>query len=266
MKTFTETPQLRSSWLKQGKAGDTVPHSFLFDFAGICRPAKETPGNFLETESLSNGKVVFAIGDTGPLPDPLPVLCVRHYFRRCLPREDSDPAPVAKIMNALIYDCCPADCCLTCFYGQYTRDTRVLRYVNAGHDAPLLIRSNPDEVVRLETGGPVFGLKESPRYRERMIVLKPGDRLVAFTPGVIDALASHNNQSAERALIALVRNCAQADAAQLAYLILAECECVCSGTQTDRSVLVASVDSDQISAYAATAAFETNACAELAVA
>ena len=224
------------------------PRLPAFDYASISRPAGEAPGSFLETESLPVGEVVFAIGDAGAVPDPLPLLCVRHYFHRSLSSESACPALVAEKINGLIYDCC-GDNCLTCFYACYTRETGVLRYVNAGHDAPILIRRNPDEVLRLEKGGPVFGLQELPRYREGVVHLKPGDRLVAFTQGVIDSLAAHNSRSPESVLIALVRNCASDNAAQLANLIVAECEGSPFCALVDRSVIVASVGDDRPLTY-----------------
>lgn len=143
-----------------------------FDYAGVRRAATEVPSNFLETECTPAGEVVFAIGNTGPCPDPLPALCVRYYLHRGLSLDTRNPTAVAAAMNGLIYDCCSANCLLTCFYAQYNRSTGILRYVNAGHDAPILIRSNPNEVLRLEKGGPVFGLQESQAMRKAQCLLK----------------------------------------------------------------------------------------------
>ena len=216
--------------------------SLGFDYAGVYRPCREVPSNFLETESSPAGRVLFAIGDTGRSPDPLPLLCIRHYLRRNLSLEVSNPILVAKKMNELIYDCCAASCFLSCFYAQYTRATGVLRYINAGHESPVLIRSNPEEVLRLEKGGPVFGLQEASRYTEGAVHLRKGDRLVAFTQGIIESLAAHYRRSAESVLISLTRTRGNSGAAQLANRIVAECEYARSQPLFDQSVFVASVD------------------------
>lgn len=111
-------------------------------------------GTFLEAQSLPSSETVgIAIGDN-VLPDPLPVLCIRHYLRRNTPREIAPPVIVVGRMNEIVYDCCRERSCLSCFYAQYTPKSRVLRYVNAGHDAPVLIRRNPEEVLLLEGGRP----------------------------------------------------------------------------------------------------------------
>jgi serine phosphatase RsbU (regulator of sigma subunit) len=115
--------------------------------------------------------------------------------------------------------------------------TGVLRYVNAGHDVPLLIRRNPDEVLRLEQSGPVFGLQESPRYVEGVVQLRNGDR-IAFTQGIVDALASQDGNRAESTLIELARDNRTSSAFSIANRVLAEC----GETRLDQSVFVACVD------------------------
>jgi sigma-B regulation protein RsbU (phosphoserine phosphatase) len=170
------------------------------------------------------------------------VLCIRHYLRRNTPREIAPPVIVVGRMNEIVYDCCRERSCLSCFYAQYTPGSRVLRYVNAGHGAPVLIRRNPEEVLLLDGGGPVFGLQESPVYMERVVRLRIGDRLVAFTHGVVEALADRNPRSAESLLISLVRRNRRLKAIDLANQIIRECEHLRSETRLDQSVFVASLE------------------------
>jgi sigma-B regulation protein RsbU (phosphoserine phosphatase) len=213
-----------------------------FDYAGVCRPAQDAAGSFLEKHSLPAGKVIFAVGDSASVPDPLPVLCVRHHLRRALSHDRTNPGFMAESMNQLIYDCCAAQCVLSCFYAEYAFDSGILRYVNAGHDAPILIRRNPEEVVRLEQGGPVLGLRETSGYDEGAVVLRKGDRLVAFTQGVLDSLADHDGQSAEKVLVGITRNEMSSSAFRIAHRIVSECECARAGKRLEKSVFVAAVN------------------------
>jgi sigma-B regulation protein RsbU (phosphoserine phosphatase) len=238
MKAFTETPRPQHHNPFTLTQLLRIPS---FHYAGLSRPTKEISANFLESASRADGKVVLALGDTDGSFNPLPALCIRHYFRRSLPLESTDPNLVAEAMSGLIYDCCAEDSFLTCFYAEYSRNSGVLRYVNAGHEVPLLIRTNPDQVVRLDRGGPVLGLLEAPHYNLGDIHLRPGDRLVAFTSGVIEALAAQTGRSAENSLISLARQHANTTPAQLARLIVAACD-ASSNAQTDCSVFVAQVD------------------------
>lgn len=250
MKTFLDRPIHRRSDFNAHGSSDKL---LDIDYAGVSHPASEIPADFLETESLDTGELIFAIGDTALFPDPLSLLCIRHYMHRDLSLDSTNPILTAARMNGLIYDCCEAKCSLTCFYAHCSRRSGILRYVNAGHDAPVLIRSDPDEVFRLEQGGPVLGLQASPRYTEGFIHLKTGDRLVAFTHGIIDSLACQNNGSAESALISLARSHSRSNAAELASLIDAECDDSRSEIQLDRSVIVVSVNEIVPSTYSGAA-------------
>ena len=214
---------------------------FRFDYAGVSSPARDLRTNVLEKQTLPSGKVVFAIGDTVLMPDPLPALWVRHYLHRSLRHDATNPVQIAHRLNQLIYDCCAAACSLSCFYAEFDRNTCSLCYVNAGHDAPLLVRRNPDEVLRLNRGGPVFGLKESPEYSLGFVTLRAGDRLVAFTQGVIESLAALNPLSAEKALVSLARKQRVANAFELASRIMAECEEARSSDKLEKSVFVAAI-------------------------
>jgi sigma-B regulation protein RsbU (phosphoserine phosphatase) len=225
-----------------GGAFVSAARVFGFDYAGVFSPAQDLRSTVLEKHALPSGKVVFAIGDTVLVPDPLPAVCVRHYLSRSLRENTTDPVVVAGHMNQLIYDCCAAEGSLSCFYAEYDRYTRTLSYVNAGHDAPLLVRRNPDEVLRLDQGGPVFGLKESSEYSSAAVKLRGGDRLVAFTQGVVDSLAALSCRSAENVLVSLARKQRVANAFQLASRIMAECEGGQSACTLEKSVFVAAVE------------------------
>src|SRR5206468_12072023 len=79
---------------------------------------------------------------------------------------------------------------------------RRLRYVNAGHNAPYLLRagwrsaagSAPPEIEELSTGGTVVGMFPEMAYEEATVELCPGDVLLAFTDGVPEA---HNPENEE---------------------------------------------------------------------
>lgn len=83
--------------------------------------------------------------------------------------------------------------------------------------------------------------------------LKRGDRLIAFTDGIIDSLAAQRSGSAESSLISLVRNHRNCTAAQLANIIVADCENPRSGFQLDGSLIVACLDEGDVFTYNAAA-------------
>jgi hypothetical protein len=76
---------------------------------------------------------------------------------------------------------------VTVFSGWYDVARRRLRYACAGHPAPLLFRRRTGEVVRLETGGTFLGVFHDIRFEEGQVDLEPGDLLLLYTDGIVEA-------------------------------------------------------------------------------
>jgi sigma-B regulation protein RsbU (phosphoserine phosphatase) len=80
----------------------------------------------------------------------------------------------------------------TLFLALYDDRTRLLRYTNAGHNSPLLVRSD-GSIERLLTGGTMVGAFDWVKFEEGRVTLEEGDLLVVFSDGLSEA----QNQSGE---------------------------------------------------------------------
>ncbi|MCS7020701.1 MAG: SpoIIE family protein phosphatase [Gemmataceae bacterium] len=76
---------------------------------------------------------------------------------------------------------------VTAFYGVLERQTGRLTYANAGHPAPLRYVAASGQVEHLRAYGFMLGIMPGELYRERNVYLQPGDRLVFYTDGLIEA-------------------------------------------------------------------------------
>jgi sigma-B regulation protein RsbU (phosphoserine phosphatase) len=74
----------------------------------------------------------------------------------------------------------------TVFLALYDDRTRTLRYTNAGHNPPLVVRAS-GAVEKLDVGGTVLGAFEWARYEEAAVTLKAGDLLLVFSDGISEA-------------------------------------------------------------------------------
>jgi sigma-B regulation protein RsbU (phosphoserine phosphatase) len=93
------------------------------------------------------------------------------------------------------YACCNSQGGLrftTAFLAEFRPRTGVLAYINAGHNNPILRRGS-GIVERLDTGGLPFGIQHDAPYSAGQVTLTPGDWLVIFTDGLVEA----ENQFAE---------------------------------------------------------------------
>lgn len=75
----------------------------------------------------------------------------------------------------------------TAFYGILDESSGVLRYVNAGHPAPLVRRGATGQIEALVSTAPPLGFFAKASVEEKSVVLKANDRLLLFTDGVNEA-------------------------------------------------------------------------------
>ena len=127
------------------------------DYAGACRPALGVGGDYYDFIRSSDTRLGIAIGDVSGkgIPAALLMATLRAYLRGQTIRGEGDLAAMMATLNALVYESSAANRYATFFFGQYDADTRLLQYVNCGHNPPMVFRHS-GEIVRLDVGGPVI--------------------------------------------------------------------------------------------------------------
>ena len=102
-------------------------------------------------------------------------------------------------MNQFLYRSSGGNKYATFFYAQIEGGGRRLRFVNAGHNPPYLVRRTEagTEITELGAGGPPVGLFPKIKCEEADLELLPGDLMVAFTDGVPEALNATGEEFGE---------------------------------------------------------------------
>jgi len=148
-------------------------------------------------------------------------------------------------INRLIYTATPTNRYATFFYGQYDPVLRRLTYLNAGHNAPMLLRTRgcAPECFRLEIGGPPVGLLADARYEGAYIDLKPGDVLLLFTDGMSEAMNSADEEWGEIRLNEAVSNSVSKSSAEIVQELFRQADAFTAGApqHDDMTVVVARV-------------------------
>lgn len=93
----------------------------------------------------------------------------------------------------------------TTFIAEYDPATRLVTYVNAGHNNPILRRQS-GMVERLQVGGVPLGILEDAAYESATVTLQTGDWLVIFTDGVIEAENNAQQEYGEERLLAMLHS------------------------------------------------------------
>ncbi len=159
------------------------------DYSARCRQMGEVGGDFYDFVTLPGGRLAMAIGDASGkgFAAALMISNVQSSLRTAALFAGDDSAMALEAVNRQVYGSSLASRYATLFYGIFNGEKRTLHYVNAGHNPPLVIRAD-GSVLWLRTGGAPVGMFSDSIYEEGMVELNPGDLVVAYTDGVIEAL------------------------------------------------------------------------------
>ncbi len=136
----------------------------------------------------------------------------------------------------------------TFFWAVYDEKDRQLTWVNAGHNAPMLLRAS-GALERLPAGGPPLGALPGAVYRQATTALAPGDVLVIFTDGVTEAASPADEEFGEARLEEILRRHAGSPVGSLCQRIVAAVEAFEAGLpQQDDITVVAGAGSDPVGA------------------
>ncbi|HLM56430.1 MAG TPA: SpoIIE family protein phosphatase [Pyrinomonadaceae bacterium] len=233
-----------------------VPELEGAELAGECRAARGVAGDYYDFIEVAPGLVAFALADVSGkgisaalvmsnLQATLRAQAViisermRLGARAAAAAGDADeggaamPCGVAGVdercvvarmvegINAQLNRTIESNRFATLFLGLYDAGARRLRYTNAGHNAPLLVRAS-GEVERLSEGGTMVGSFDWATYEEAQATLNEGDLLVVFSDGLSEARNHSGEEYGEERLARLVTSRRRERAADLRRLIFDE--------------------------------------------
>lgn len=174
--------------------GDPVITRYLF------RPSSLLGGDFLNFFQLNSGHLIFYVFDVSGhgVPAALKSGTLCHLLNKDSELVSVDdgprgPAEVAARLNRLFL---VDDDYFTLLYGVLDTHTLELRYVQAGHPSPLLVRDGGGRF--LGDGGFPVSLLDVAVFEERSILLKEGDRLYLYSDGITDADGDEGPYGAQR--------------------------------------------------------------------
>ena len=110
----------------------------------------------------------------------------------------------------------------TAFLGEFSPASRSLTYINAGHNAPILLRSSSQALEYLSNGGLPLGIKADAHYESGEIVLQPGDWLMIFTDGLVEAMNAAGEEYGQQRVLNVLNAGASATPAEMLVRIMSD--------------------------------------------
>lgn len=176
--------------IQEGLLPDPIPEVDGVDLAARTISSREVGGDYFDIAKTPDGNTILAIADvTGKgVPAALLMANLQSMLHVLLP-VDITLAEATERMNNLIFKNTPSDKFITFFWAKYLSTHKILRYVNAGHNPPLLLRNHSDKFEELSTGGLLLGAMETMMpYEQADVQLNPNDILISYTDGVNEAM------------------------------------------------------------------------------
>ena len=183
------------------------------EVAGFCRPARSVSGDYYDFVHLDDRRIALVIGDVSGkgISAALLMASIQSSLQAQIMMAANSsatglsPAEIVGHLNEQLHRTTTAERFATFFCSVYDDDTEELRYTNAGHLPPIVVR--PGSIVQLEPNGMIVGAFPDVRYEESRIKLNPGDLLVATTDGVTECENAAGDQfGTDRVIELLARN------------------------------------------------------------
>ena len=222
MKRDLEIAREIQNWLLPNQP----PEIPSIEIAFQTRPANTVAGDYYDVflrpgQTPEQDRVLLAVADVAgkSIPAAMLMATFQASLRSLSVTQSSLPDLVASVNR---YACTNSQGGLrftTAFIAELNPITRTLTYINAGHNQPMLCRKS-GMLERLDAGGLPIGISTDVPYQSGSVVLAPGDWLVIFTDGVVEAVNTANEEYGEQRLLAVVAGAAEATPADMMQRIL----------------------------------------------
>ena len=201
------------------------------DLAAICEPAWEVGGDFYDVFAAGNGRIALVVGDVSGkgVPASMVMGLILGAVRNSNWTDGSKEHEESTVrLSEFLRTHATESRFASMFWCCYDPAEKVLHYVNAGHPPPIVVRSsvasegpqNSPQVLTLGDGGPVLGIVPNPVYRQCEVPLAPGDLLILYSDGIVEATDASEKEYGEERLLATVLNHSSKPSAEIRDAVL----------------------------------------------
>jgi sigma-B regulation protein RsbU (phosphoserine phosphatase) len=178
------------------------PEIIGFDIYGTTKPSKFVGGDYFDFIKLPNGNLLVAIADVSGKGMPAALLMANFQAGlRALAAMDIPLSELVTRLNVLIYNNTTADRFITFFAGELDSDSREFKYINAGHNPPILMQAD-GKLELLTSGGIILGVIENTvHYKQGKIKLGHNDIILLYTDGVTESIDKNHCEYGEKRLL-----------------------------------------------------------------
>jgi len=180
------------------------------DFSAECISAWQVGGDFCDVFHVAEDRTALVLGDvSGKGISAALLMALIHGAIHSVSwtRSTQDHVTSSRQLNTLLCQKTAMERFTSLFWGFFDPQRSTIQYINAGHLPPYLLRKSNGvlESHRLETGGPVMGLLPGANYQQGEEFVAPGDLLVAFSDGVVEATNDAGEEFGDKRLLLVIQ-------------------------------------------------------------
>jgi sigma-B regulation protein RsbU (phosphoserine phosphatase) len=221
-----------------------------FKLAAVSNQAREVGGDFFDFIDMGKERVGLVIGDvTGKSVSGALVMSASRSVFRMLSEQE---LPIGEIMmraNRRIKNDVTSGMFVALLYAVLDAQDHFLRLCSAGQTQPIHFSSKTGQAVLVETEGDAFplGILEDSQYEETKVQLTPGDMIVFYTDGIVEAMNEQNEMFGFERLLEVVQGAQTLTADSLLKEILDKVNAFVRGARQhdDLTVIVVSVGEER---------------------
>ncbi len=220
--------------IQQRLLPDVLPSFPGLDLAASLIPAEEVGGDYYSIRKLNDDLCLLMVADVSGKGIPAALLvstldATLHTMIK-LGGNLSGAAAITDTMNSVLCETTTSEKFVTAWTGIIDLRSMRLHCVNAGHNDPILLKASTGEVIRLKQGGIFLGVLPV-AYKEESTLLEPGDVLVFFSDGVIEAMDSDLNIYSDNRLVKIVSESKDLTATEMKDRIIGDVKLHAKGTK-----------------------------------
>lgn len=224
--------------IQRGLLPKILPKYAGYDLDAANISSKHVGGDYYDVINLDDDNFIIAIADVSGKGTPASLLManLQAMIRALVPLK-LPLSELTKRVNDLICESTGNDRFITFFWASVDKKSKLLTYVNAGHNLPFVLRKG-GKIIRLEKGGLLLGVMKSTTYEEGIVQLVAGDVLVLFTDGVSEAMNPDEIEFGEERLLQIIKSRKNESAEKIKEQIISEVQEYSGDYQSDDITLL----------------------------
>lgn len=241
---FIERDLLLARRIQQKLLPEKLPNIPGVNFHAAYIPCLHIGGDYYDVFEMPENRVgIFVVDASGHGSSAALLVSIVKALAVTMTNVSS-PSQVVELINSTMAQITPDDSFVTLFYGIIDTRNGKMRYSLAGHPSPIIYNRKSGEVASLATNGGLVGVFDFDKFEDSEYLLKPGDRMLAYTDGLSEAMDGNKKQFGKERMVSIMKENRDMPTDRITGKLLVELNEYTGGATLSDDVTMVMVDYD----------------------